>query len=211
MYRKPLVVAIHDPKWFMKVLSILRSRRIDFSVFENINNTPHYSVLYTDYYYYVELISSRKDIEVIYDPDKTCCGLEKSILATMSKEEYSRVVVGIDPGKYPYYVILGDEDLLEHGYIFRENIADYLNNKLECYPTKKRIIRIGGGFNGWKIVLKLRNRVNAIIEIVDENIENIPINYLLKTQRFEKKYIKFRYRDAYDALKIALCEGVEVE
>ncbi|MEM4816793.1 MAG: hypothetical protein QXU77_04485, partial [Desulfurococcaceae archaeon] len=62
MYRKPIVVAVHDPKWFMKVLNILRSRGIDFSVFSDIDSIPYYSVLYTDHYYYVEITKNRRDI-----------------------------------------------------------------------------------------------------------------------------------------------------
>lgn len=211
MHRRPLVIAIYDPKWFIKTLDILRSRGINFTVFENIDNLPYYSVLYTDHHYYVELISSRKDVEIIYDPDRTCHGLEKSILSSMFKNEYSVVVVGIDPGKHPYYVILGDEQLLEHNYIFVEDITEYIDERLKCYPAKKKIIRIGGGFNGWKLVLKIKNRVNAIIEIVDENIETQLPGYLIKTLDSSKKYSRLRVRDAYDALKIALCEGIEVE
>ncbi|MEM4850296.1 MAG: hypothetical protein QXJ36_05590 [Desulfurococcaceae archaeon] len=211
MYRKPIVVAVHDPKWFMKVLNILRSRGIDFSVFSDIDSIPYYSVLYTDHYYYVEITKNRRDIEVIYDSDRTCTGLEKAILASLSKTKYNSVIVGIDPGKNPYYVILGDEEILEHGYVFQEDIGEFLNNKLKCYPSVKRVIRVGGGFNGLKIVLMIKNRVNAPVEIVDESIEGIPLDYLFRDKNTRRINHRFRNRDIYSALKIALCEGIEVE
>lgn len=195
----------------MRVLSILRSRNIDFSTFESLEAVPCYSVLYTDYEYYVELVDERDDVEVVYDPERTCRGLEKSILLSMFKNEYSVVVVGIDPGRSPYYVILGDEEILEHGYTSEADMVDRLKGALNCYPAKRKVVRVGGGFNGWKIVLKMRGRVDAAIEVVDESGEDLPYSYLLKMSERGGRGRKLRTKDAYDALKIALREGVEVE
>ncbi len=211
--RRPLVIAIYEPRWFMKVLNILRSRDIEFSVFEDEENMPYYSVLYTDHKYFIDRIRSRNDVYVVYDPRHSCRMLEKSILITRFKDKYNELIVGIDPGRTPYMVVLGDDEVLEHRRIGFEFIVESISDCLKCYPARKTIVRVGGGFNGWRIILRIKDRVNANIEVVDE-AETTPRNDRLENRIYIDKYFSrltgYKKRDAYAALKIALRKGIEV-
>jgi len=199
----------------MAVLSILRKRNIAFTVFEDENKLPLYSVLYTDYQYFVEKASRRSDILVIYDPMHRCIELERAILATRFKEEYDEIVFGVDPGSRPSVVVLGDEGLLDYQALYSvKDVVEYIADKTQCYPSKKIVVRIGGGFNGWKIALALKKKLKVRTEVVDE-WETTPKNTRLDDILLSSKYLvnlaKHRYRDVYAALKIALRRGIEVD
>jgi hypothetical protein len=210
---RPLVLAIHDPRWFMRAISILDERGIGYSVFEDEKSIPYYSVLYTDYYYYVDIVRSRGDVLIVYDPDDSCRGLEKSILATRFKEYYNELVIGIDPGVKPYIVVVGDEEILEHKMVEQDILTDYIRSTIKCYPARRRIVRIGGGYNGWKIVFRIKDVLDIPIEVVDEE-ETTPRSKRVDDPIFSNRYFKrlsrYRNKDAYAALKIALRKGIEV-
>ena len=213
LHRRPLVIAVYEPRWFMRVLSILRRREIPFSIYENPDTLPYYSVLYTDYYLFVEEARARSDIEVFYDPKHSCREFEKSILATRFKDKYNELVIGVDPGSKPYVIVLGDEEIIEHGRVSIDELGDFVNKCITCYPHEKAVIRVGGGYNGWKIVLRIKDVVDIPIEVVDE-WETTP-----RTKRVDDPILlnksftrlnRFRNKDAYAALKIALRKGIEV-
>lgn len=213
MYRRSLVIAIYMPKWFMEVLNILKRRNIDYTVYRDPDSIPYYSVVYTDFYYFVERIRKRNDLLVIYDPDNTCYALEKSILATQFKDKYHELIIGIDPGRTPYVVVLGDDNIIDYGRISMEKIEAFISNCIKCYPHERIIVRVGGGYNGWKVILRIRDKFKIPMEIVDEE-ETTPRNRrtddpILLNKTF-KKLSRYRDKDAYAALKIALRKGIEV-
>ncbi len=212
MIRRPYVIAVYEPRWFMKVLDILNNRGIPYSIYDE--ELPYHSILYTDYYYYVEQVRDRTDIEIYYDPIHDCRVLEKSILATRYKDRYNEVIVGIDPGLYPYLVIIGDDELLDHRPIDVGGLSKYLSYKLACYPAVKKIIRVGRGYNGWNIVLELRDKLDTVIEVVDE-VETTPkgrrLDDIVSIEKYLSRLDKYsRCKDIYAALKIALRKGLEV-
>jgi len=209
LIKRPLVIAIDDPNWFMKTLALLRKRNISFTIYDDISKTPYYSILYTDHAYYVEKAGERRDITIYYDPEHTCRVFEKAVLATMFKEEYDEVVIGVDPGPTLHVVVIGDNELVDYESLSTENILDYIVEKLDCLPSSRRIIRIGGGYNGWDIVLKIKGCVDAKIEIVDEN-ETTPKSSRRKL--FYEKYLRsvWSSKDLYAALRIAFRKGIEV-
>ncbi|MEM4690930.1 MAG: hypothetical protein QXT88_01075 [Desulfurococcaceae archaeon] len=45
--RRPFVIAIYDPNWFLKVLGYLRKRGLYFLIYENADKIPYFRVLYT--------------------------------------------------------------------------------------------------------------------------------------------------------------------
>ncbi|MCD6300855.1 MAG: hypothetical protein J7L82_02150 [Staphylothermus sp.] len=216
MYKRPLVIGIYEPRWFMRIKDILNARKIDYSVYEDKDTIPYYSVFYTDYYDFVKETISRNDVLIVYDPEDTRIGLEISILATRFKEKYNTLTIGIDPGSKPYYLVIGDGEVIEHGYVSLEKICEKINYLLHNIPSREKIIRVGSGLNGFDIIYILKKTINNVkIEVVDEH-ETTPrsrvvndINYLDK--RLVKILKPYRNKDAYAALRIALRKGIEVE
>ncbi|OYT40650.1 MAG: hypothetical protein B6U89_01420 [Desulfurococcales archaeon ex4484_58] len=215
MIMRPLVIAVYEPRWFMRVLNILRKRSVPFSIFESVDNIPYSSVFYTDYSFFVNQVRDRGDLYIVYDPMHSCRELERSILAMKFKDYYNEVVVGIDPGKKPYMVIIGDGEILEHKYIDLSRVEEEIVGYLNCYPARQKLVRVGGGYNGWRIILRIREVIDSRIEVVDEE-ETTPkqnrVDDLVVLDKYLSKLSKpYRNKDAYAALKIALRKGIEVE
>ncbi len=215
LMHRPLVLGIYEPRWFMKVLEILDKRRIEYSIYDNPDALPYYSVLYTDYELFVHEASRRSDVEIIYDPKGTLRGLEKSILATMFKKEYNEVTIGIDPGNKPYVVVLGDNDVLDYGYIDIDLLSRRIKYYIDNIPARRTIVRIGMGSNGLKIADTIRRETNTVIELVDEYETTPRTNRFTQINSISKRLIEkikpYRNKDAYAALKIALRKGLRVE
>ncbi len=213
MYRRPLIIAIYEPRWFMRVVRILNDRGIPYTFYYDRETLPVYGVLYTDHILFAKDLPVDKMIEVYYDPKHDCSILEKAILASMMKEEYNNVSIGIDPGRKPYMIILGDGEILYHGYMEYGEIAEILNNMLRCYPAKSRVVRVGGGSRGLELASNIkRGNPDIRVEIVDER-ETTPKNrrYLQEIIPHLDDMVKpFRNKDAYAALRIALRRGLEV-
>ncbi|MEM0001644.1 MAG: hypothetical protein QW211_01975, partial [Desulfurococcaceae archaeon] len=137
MQRRPLVIAIYDPRWFMNVIKLLKKRGVIFHHYYSRNEVPVGSVLYTDLEQIVNEISDRRDLLVIYDPAKSCRKLEEAILATMYISEYRSIVIGVDPGQLISYVVLGDETLVFYGEGGIRDFEKDLNYILYCIPFKE--------------------------------------------------------------------------
>jgi len=196
----------------MRALSILKKRNISFTIYDDIL-PPYASVFYTDYEYYADIARKHKHIHLIYDPTPTCLGLEKAILASFGKEKYNEVTVGIDPGPIPYYVVLGDGNILDYGCL-NGDIDETIKNIVQCYPTSTTRIRIGSCYNGPELAIQIKESIpQAIVEIVDEN-ETSPrrhrYHHLMRKDILDK--IKpYRNKDAYAAIRIAFRKGIEIE
>ncbi len=213
MYRRPLVLAIYEPRWFRKVLDILNKRRIPYTFYYEPETLPAYSILYTDYEYFTENIPQDKMITVFLDPGHDCRVLEEAILASKMKNTYHSVSIGIDPGPKPYIVVLGDGEIIDYKYIEKQEIIDYIVNVEKCYPTENLVVRVGGGFKGLEIAVDIRDNLPEIqVEIVDEE-ETTPKKreYLREVlPRYDELIKPYRNKDAYAALRIALRKGLEV-
>jgi len=195
----------------MRVLNILRSRFIEFSVYDHEYSPPYFSVLYTDHSYFLERVRNRSDVAVFYDPQHSCRVLEGAILATKFKNKYNELAIGIDPGRKPYVVVLGDEEILEHGYINMDDLKSFVDKCISCYPHENVVVRVGGGYDGWAIALRLKESLDVRIEVVDE-IETTPKagNVDDPIHIYLTNVFRTRNKDAYAALKIALRRGIEV-
>lgn len=210
--RRPFVIAIYDPNWFLKVLGYLRKRGLYFLIYENADKIPYFSVLYTDYYFFVQEVSIRNDVLVMYDPEHSCISLEKAILKTRFKERYEHVTVGIDPGSIATYVVIGDDELIDYGKVEPDKLKDEILEKLQCIPYRETVVRIGGGVDGWRLALNLKNRLRVRVEVVDEEetsgltkLESI----LIKNKFLPSRNIRID-KDLYAAIRIALRKGMIV-
>ena len=119
----------------------------------------------------------------------------------IGKEQYSMVLIGIDPGEKPGIAIIGDDILLKKTYVDSpENIIKIIHRFLIHYPSKKTLIRIGNGsiIHRNRIINKLIN-LGIPIEIVNE-----------KKTTINQKEGRFR-KDGEAAANIALINGKKVD
>lgn len=183
-----------------------------FIVFESPHEIPNLSVLYTDYEYYVKLMKNRFDVDIIYDSEHKCDMLEKAILKSRNKDIYNEVVVGIDPGRNPCYVVIGDDELIDYGRVSVEELKLVVKRALTCFPSLKTVVRVGGGADGWRTALELKDKLNVNVEVVDE--EGTSSSYvgsgklLLINKFFSNKDVRFD-KDLFSALRIALRKGIK--
>ena len=209
---RALVLAVYDPRWFMKVLDRLKARRIPYTLYYTPDNIPYYSVLYTDYKYFIDQVAGRKDLEIVYDPEHQPLVLEKAILRTKLKETYNEIIVGVDPGPSPYIIVLGDSEILEMKRLDPEApLAKEIERIKQEYPYKTLKVRVGQCHNGWRIAYMLKKAERDIaVEIVDE-AKTTPKNGAGEIVERIKNMLKpYRNKDAYAALSIALRKGIEV-
>lgn len=213
MQRRMLIIAIYDPKWFMKVLEILRRRDILFNHYYSRNSVPYGSIVYTDFEYIRNELSTRSDLLVIYDPDKTCRKLEDAILASLMLEKYRYITVGIDPGPVLSYVVLGDDILLLYGEGEVKDLNRDLTYVYECMSFDRIIVRIGMGSKAEDVLVEIKDKYNVVLELVDESgttPSQSKISELIYASRKLRKLRPFRHRGIYAAYRIALSKGVEV-
>ncbi|MEM4481669.1 MAG: hypothetical protein QXK88_00885 [Desulfurococcaceae archaeon] len=214
MQRRALVIAIYDPKWFLKVLGVLRRRDLLFQHYYTSDKVPYSSVVYTDFNLVLKELSGRGDLLVVYDPDKSCRKVEEAILASHMIGGYANIVMGIDPGSVLSYVFLGDDQLIFYGEGGLRELEDDLSYVLSCIPFEKVKIKIGAGPKSINIIEFLKKKFNlSSIELVDE-AETSPRKRRIEEAIYSSRRLKglkpFRHRDIYAAYKIALSKGVEV-
>ncbi len=211
--RKELVLAIYEPSWLIKVVEYLKRRGIRFHHYYSREGVPPGSVVYTDHYLFVNELSARSDVMVIYDPSRDCRELEKAILITRFTDTYDIIVVGIDPGSKLSYVVISNDELLFYGEGRLEDLERDLKYIEECIPHKELRVKIGSGFNAVDLALEIKRKYNIPVELIDEKMSTPSVNRLEEI-RFLRKKLKelkpFRYRDVYAAYKIAISKGVEV-
>ncbi len=209
--RRPLVLAVYEPRWFRRVMNILNDRGVTYRHYYTPEELPPYSVLYTDYEYFLEETRARGDVHVVYDPGRTCRGLEEAVLASMNKRYYNQVTIGIDPGPTPYYLVLGDGSILSHGRISWEDLIPLLDEAIECYPAALRRIRIGSGYKGALIAYEIASIIrDASVELVDERRTTPKNRGGAEAGPLHESLKPYRNKDAYAALRIALRRGIEV-
>jgi hypothetical protein len=212
--RRPLVVAVYDSKWFLRVLATLGRRAVRYHFYYDESEVPHGSVVYTDLEDIAKALSKRGDLLIIYDPLRSCRELERAILASMFISEYSSIVIGVDPGQVVNYVVLGDDDFILYGAGGLDTLITDLDYIVNCMPFKEMTIRVGTGVSCGDVVYALKSRFpRARLELVDESSTTpsrsriIEIAYISRRLKGLKP---FRYKDIYAAYRIALSRGVEV-
>ena len=214
LQRRPLVIAIYDSKWFMRVLDIVKRRGIIFHHYYTPTDVPYGSVVYTDLEVVSRDLSHRGDVLVVYDPEKSCRSLEKALLATMYITGFRSILVGVDPGESISYVFLGDEILLLYGIGGVGDLIRDVEYVLSCMSFRELRVKIGSGSNSSDVIHAIKAKYRDLhIEVVDEYSTTPSKNRLEEATYLYKKLrgLKpFRYRDIYAAYRIALSKGVEV-
>lgn len=213
MQKKPLVIAVYDPRWFLRVLEILRRRGVSYHHYYTPHEVPLGSIVYTDYKPIAEELLWRKDLLVVYDSGRTCRLLEKAISMAYLKERYKSIVVGVDPGRVLSYVVVGDSELLMYGSGTVEHLSKDIDYVVNCLDYDELLVRVGTGIMSEEIILAIKGRFSVPIELVDESYTTPSMRRIHEIEVVSKRLrgIKpFRQKDVYAAFRIALSKGIEV-
>lgn len=214
MQRRLLVLAIYDPRWFMKVLELSRRRGVIFNHYYFKERVPYGSVVYTDFEQVLGELADRNDLIVVYDPEKTCRGFEKAVLLTMHITGYRNLVIGIDPGATLSYVVLGDDHLLLYGDGGLRDLSRDLSYVTNCIPHEEIRVRVGAGSRCGEVLEYIKKNYAWLpLELVDE-ASTSPSRRKTEEIVYSSKRLRglkpFRHKDIYAAYKIALSKGIEV-
>lgn len=213
MQKRPLVIAVYDPRWFIHVLGVLRERNIPFHHYYTRDEVPYGSVLYTDYIVFYEEARGRSDILVFYDPGHDCRVFEKAILASSLKNGFKELVLGVDPGRRIGYIVVGDGEYVMHGdgeYIDLVEAARYVK---ECMPAERIVVRVGSRHRGIELASMLKKDTGLYVEVVEEDETTPRLVKVDEVKMFRSRLrgVKpYRDKDIYAAYRIALKKGIEV-
>lgn len=213
MQIRPLVIAIYDPVWFRKVVEILGERDVIFHHYYSRDEVPWGSVLYTDHIEFVREMEGRRDVLVVYDPQRECRSLELAVLKSKGLEKYSEVVMGVDPGRVVSFIALGDGEYIFHGEGDPGDLLGSINYILSCIPCDSFVIRIGNRDRGPLLAALLKERLGVRVELVPEELTtpSESLKYEAEYLRRRLKWLRpYRARDIYSAYKIASRKGIEV-
>ncbi|MGP6240089.1 hypothetical protein ACNF40_06725 [Cuniculiplasma sp. SKW4] len=159
-----------NPRFYYKVLKILREREIPFSSIEDIKNIGDEIMV---------IISHREDeyfsTRQVFDDD-ALSAVRKSIPRLMGKNLFEKIIIGIDPGPKPGIAAIGDGVVIE-AFELPEicKIEATVTKIVSDYESNQTIIRIGDGDkpNMERILLKLRGQIIPM-EVVDEKGTSMP-------------------------------------
>jgi len=129
--------------------------------------------------------------------------IDAALLRIRGKQNYEKVVVGVDPGKTYGVAILGDDNILEtRGCSSLEETANVVVDGLKRFPAAVSVVKIGNGAPAYaKELPRLLDEVlpgETVIEIVSE----------AGTSRFVNETTHRRgLRDAMSAVEIVGRKG----
>lgn len=218
-----LVLLIYDPRKFINVLTELRKRKIPFYIPDSLNEIRLNDIVYTDNKRVAEELSKR-GIKTFYDSSVEGMVLEKAILYLDNKESYNELTIGVDPGRKYVCVVLADGVLVDYNVCFSITEAlNYISRVLLRYPSKNKILKIGGGVNGILFVknifrekslkdIIIKHGVKVVVVSEDNSTPKILwrnpfIERILSVLTESTPYKK----DLYAATVIALKQGIPVE
>ncbi len=130
---------------------------------------------------------------VAYDGDARSTVL-RAISASMGRERFSEVVVGIDPGESTGIAIIADGAFIETYIVARPELGREAERILEVYPADRFLFRVGRGTSAGDLVAMLRSDPRARVELVDETRKGLP-------PAFRRRGLR---KDTKSALAIAL-------
>lgn len=216
MVARPLVIAVYDPKWFMSVLDRLKRRGVRHHHYYSPSELPLYPVVYTDSQEIAdEVKASRDDAMVMLDPSRTCEGLERAILASLGKQAYDKVVIGVDTGAGSAFVVLADSTLADWGW-HPGSLVEKIGEIATCLPSKEVVVRIGANERGLELAHELKRTFSSFrVELVSEQSTSPSHDRLERLRLVDEQILEVlrragRRKDLLAALSIAMREGVEV-
>ncbi len=89
-----------------------------------------------------EIIDFSKDRLVI--ADKPQAAIDKAI-SLLFGEDFERIIIGIDPGKYPGMAVLGNNKTISVHHVSVGEVCPLIKRIMQEYNNKKIIVRIGHG------------------------------------------------------------------
>jgi len=113
------------------------------------------------------------------------------------KEEFMKVIIGIDPGKRPGIAVIGDGEILGTAQVSSpEGVREIVDRALKSYPAEEFIVRIGHGDTTHR---------NRIINSLSEFGLSVEISDETRTTRISET------PDIDAAIDIALTSGKEAK
>jgi hypothetical protein len=143
------------------------------------------------------------NVLVLENGSNSVAVIDEALLRIRGKQNYEKVVVGVDPGKTYGVAILGDDDILEtRGCSSLEETANVIVDGLKRFPAAVSVVKIGDGAPAYARELpRLLDEVlpgETLIEIVSE----------AGTSRFVNENTHRRgLRDAMSAVEIVGRKG----
>lgn len=197
---KKIGVYTNNFSLYHDLLAILKDRKIPYvSLQSNKNISNKISVIITSK---KELHSIKfKKIIAADNYNNLNQVVDVAIQMTIGKDQYFKVIFGIDPGEKPGIAIVADDILLKKtNENTPENIIKSIKRYLKEYHSINTLIRIGDGS------LIYRNRIiNELLKL------DIPIE-LVNEKKTTINQKKGRHnKDSEAAAKIALIEGKKVQ
>jgi len=125
--------------------------------------------------------------------------IDEAILIIRGKQNYKKVVIGVDPGKTCGIAILGDNIVLET--LISTNIEDTLHliiDSLNRFPAEVKIVRVGDGTPDYTKML-----VRSLCTHLAENVSLELVREAGTSQLATKSVNRRVLRDVVSAIKIA--------
>lgn len=142
-------------------------------------------------------------LEEITNPEMI---IDEAMLILQGKQQYDKVVIGIDPGDTCGIAILCDDKVLETMTTTMENASNLVIKNLRRFPAEKKIVRVGDG--------NPANTKNLLKTLSLYLAENVTLELVREagTSRISNKSFNRRIlRDSVSAIKIAGRNGRKLE
>ncbi len=186
-----IAVATDNFKFYYDVVRELKQRDIPFVSLSPTDEIPPEVDLVITTSKEAEGIDFDKVIGVKDDDIRK--GVRKALSITKGKSSYHKMLVGIDPGREPGIVLLGDGKILETMHAASpEEVKNIIEDFIKDYDFQRMIIRIGHGDK--------TNRNRTI-----SSLEGIPVRIEIVNE--EDTTILTEAPDIEAAKKIALSHG----
>ncbi len=128
---------------YHSIIEEARSRRLNLLVFTPSQPIPaHVSVIITTEDE-APTIDFSRDRTIIADR-KPKATLDRAI-SLLFEEDFERIIIGIDPGKYPGMAVLGNNKTISVHHVSVGEVCPLIKRIMREYKDKKILVRIGHG------------------------------------------------------------------
>ncbi len=132
--------------------------------------------------------------------------LDTTLLIIQGKQQYSKVVIGVDPGETCGIAILCDNKVLETMTTTMDTVASLVIKNLKRFPAEKKLVRVGDGNPA-----NTKNLLKSLCIYLQEDI-TLELVREAGTSRISNKSFNRRVlRDSVSAIKIAERNGRQLE
>ena len=139
--------------------------------------------------------------DMVIIADKPQSTLDRAV-SLLYKESFERIIVGIDPGKYPGVAVLGDGKILSVHHVPVSEVSPLIKRIVREYHNKRITIKIG---HGARLI-----RCRLINEIIDLGLRVETVNETGTTPHLGKGVRSQVVSDITAAINIAKIPGKRV-